>query len=222
MAGMAGRAGFAGLAGLAAGAGLALALAGCAVDSTAGTPGSAELGSSSPYRGVALTEPIDKPSTTGLVDQAGKPYDLRTATEGEVTLVFVGCTHCSADCPATLKTLARAVAELSPQEQALVQVVFITADPARDTPRRLATWLAAFDPGFVGLTGPVGRIDSIATAMRIAAFPPARTPSGTIMVMHGDQVVGFGADGESHLIWTNGTPAADIAHDLRLLVYDQT
>jgi protein SCO1 len=174
------------------------------------------------FRGAELAEPVVKPSTQGLVDQLGQPYDLATRTRHEVALVFVGYTHCPDECPMTMATLALAVRKLSPDERAMVQVVFITADPVRDTPKRLRQWLAQFDRSFVGLTGSVQRLDSIAASIGIAAFPPTYEPDGTVDVEHGDQVVGFGADGAGRVMWTAGTPAADFAHDLKLLVYDQS
>jgi len=210
--------------GLAAGM-FALAVAGCGSSSgVAGDDAVAmkALQSPSAFRGVELADPVAMPSTDGLIDQNGRPYQLRTAIRHQIGLVFVGYTHCPDECPTTMATLAMALRTLTPDERAMVRVVFITADPARDTPRRLRTWLAQFDPTFVGLTGPLRKLDAVAASMGIAAFPPTRAPDGTIEVEHGDQVVGFGSNGASKIMWTDGTPAADYVHDLKLLVYDQS
>jgi protein SCO1/2 len=69
------------------------------------------------------------------------------------TIMFFGYTYCPDICPTTLATLkdfkARVVAAgISPP-----QVVFISVDPARDTPARIASFVSFFDPAFIGATG---------------------------------------------------------------------
>jgi protein SCO1 len=87
-----------------------------------------------------------------LVDQAGRPFGL-DALRGELTLLFFGFTHCPDVCPLTLKVLADARAELTTSApRALPNIVFVSVDPNRDTPERIATYLANFDPRFIGVT----------------------------------------------------------------------
>ena len=86
-----------------------------------------------------------------LIGHDGKP---RTAIDfaGKVVLISFGFTHCPDVCPTTLATLASAVRSLG-SEATRVQVLFVTIDPARDTPPVLAKYVTAFEPSFLGLSG---------------------------------------------------------------------
>jgi protein SCO1/2 len=88
-----------------------------------------------------------------LTDTEGRPYDLARATEGKVTLVYFGYTHCPDLCPINMALTAAALRDLPPGQRAKVSVVFITTDPARDKPAVIRAWLDRFDRSFVGLTG---------------------------------------------------------------------
>lgn len=92
-----------------------------------------------------------------LTDQNGRPFRL-SDQRGKVVLLNFGYTHCPDVCPATLSDLAKA-RQLLGADASQVEVVFVTVDPQRDTPERLKSYLAAFDPTFIGVTG-------AATAMR--------------------------------------------------------
>lgn len=71
---------------------------------------------------------------------------------GKVVLLTFGFTHCAAVCPTTLATLAQARKGLG-EAADQVQVIFVTVDPERDSAAHMKQYLAAFDPGFVGVTG---------------------------------------------------------------------
>jgi len=88
-----------------------------------------------------------------LVDQDGRPTDQRVLN-GKWSVVFFGYTFCPDYCPTTLTTLGRAMTLLGPRA-AKVQVVFVTVDPARDTPAALKSYLSSkvFPRNAVGLTG---------------------------------------------------------------------
>ena len=88
-----------------------------------------------------------------LVDQDARPVD-QSVLKGRWTAVFFGYTYCPDVCPTTLTTLGSAVDELGAKSKDF-QVVFITVDPHRDTPRQLKGYLssASFPKGTIGLTG---------------------------------------------------------------------
>ena len=102
-----------------------------------------------------------------LVDQNGQ---LRTEKmlKGKWTAVFFGYTFCPDVCPTTLQSLADAQGRLGPRAKDL-QVVFVTVDPARDTPAQLRTYLSsqAFPKGTVGLTGTPDQIAAAAKAYKV-------------------------------------------------------
>lgn len=80
---------------------------------------------------------------------------------GRWTLLSFGFTHCPDVCPATLATLARGKHDLADAAGAPLQVVFISVDPARDTPELLAGYVTYFDPEFLGVTGSHAQLDRL-------------------------------------------------------------
>ncbi len=100
-----------------------------------------------------------------LVDHTGK-----TVTEkdflGQYTLVYFGFTNCPDICPAALQTITAALDALGPKA-ARITPLFITVDPERDTPARLAEYVASFHPRLVGLTGAVAQVKAAAKAYRV-------------------------------------------------------
>lgn len=87
-----------------------------------------------------------------FVDQVGEPFALESL-HGEFAVLFFGFTHCPDVCPLTLKLLADARAELTKRApDAVPKIVFVSVDPARDTPGRIADYLHNFDPEFIGVT----------------------------------------------------------------------
>ena len=108
------------------------------------------------YAGIDLEPPYQRPSFT-LTDTSGAAYDFATATKGRPTLLFFGYTNCPDVCPTTFADIAVALRKLDPSVASQIQVVFVTTDPARDTPQVIREWLDRFDADlptpFVGLTG---------------------------------------------------------------------
>jgi len=102
-----------------------------------------------------------------LVDQDGQPRD-QTMLKGKWSAVFFGYTFCPDVCPTTLQSLADAQGRLGSRGKDL-QVVFVTVDPARDTPGQLKTYLSsqAFPKGTIGLTGAPDQIARTAKAYRV-------------------------------------------------------
>ena len=133
------------------------------------------------YNGAFLEDPYAVPGVA-LTDTDGKPFDL--AAQDKRTLVFFGYTNCPDICQVVMSTIVSAVARLSPEEKRQVQVAFITTDPARDTPTELRTYLDRFDPEYVGLTGPIKRIDQLAKPLKVFIKKGEKLPSGGYAVDH--------------------------------------
>jgi protein SCO1/2 len=102
-----------------------------------------------------------------LIDQDGRAVD-QSILNGRWTAVYFGYTFCPDACPMTLTALAQAQAKLRPSARGF-RVVFITVDPARDTPSQLKSYLAspAFPTGTEGLTGGPDEIAKVARAYRV-------------------------------------------------------
>ena len=108
-----------------------------------------------------------------LVDTEGVPRTLRDY-HGRVVVIFFGFLHCPDACPAGLFKLAQVMKQLGPVA-AQVQVLFITLDPERDTPTALKSYVSAFHPHFIGLTGTAVQVDQVASAFNVQY---ARVPLG--------------------------------------------
>jgi protein SCO1 len=86
-----------------------------------------------------------------LTDQNGEPFRL-AAQRGRPVVLFFGYTHCPDICPTTLSAWSQVERQLG-DAAGDVTFAFVTVDPERDTPARLAKHLAVFSPRFVGLSG---------------------------------------------------------------------
>ena len=97
-----------------------------------------------------------------LVNQDGQPVDQRVL-DGKWSVVFFGYTFCPDFCPTTLTTLGKAMDELGPKAKD-AQVVFITIDPARDTPAAMKTYISSrvFPKNIIGLTGTPAQVVQVA------------------------------------------------------------
>jgi protein SCO1/2 len=131
-----------------------------------------------------------------LVDQNG-----RAANEGLLvgkwSAVFFGYTYCPDVCPATLTALKVVKQRLGPKANAL-QVVFVTVDPARDTPAQLNSYLSseAFPRPIVGLTGTPEQIAAIAKAYK--AFYAKNGTGPDYLMDHGSAIYLMDPQGRFH------------------------
>jgi protein SCO1/2 len=110
-------------------------------------------------------------------DAFGGPFTLtnhmgESVTEqdfaGRHRLIYFGFTYCPAICPTELSKIAAALTQLG-EQAAAVQPLFITVDPARDTPEKLKPYVAMFHPALIGLTGTEDQIKDVLKAYKIYA-----------------------------------------------------
>ncbi|MFF3288542.1 SCO family protein [Streptomyces sp. NPDC003023] len=168
---------------------------------------------------TVLTQPYAKPDLV-LTDTKGKKFDLREATKGRPTLIYFGYTHCPDVCPLTMSNLAIAKKQLPKADQDKLQVVFVTTDPERDTPAELGKWLpSAGDPSFIGLTGDFPTIQAGAGQIGIGIDAPKKEKDGTVVSMHGAQVIAFSPKtDQGYVLYGEDTTAEEWAEDLPKLV----
>ncbi|MBU1212584.1 MAG: SCO family protein [Alphaproteobacteria bacterium] len=135
-----------------------------------------------------------------LVDQNSKTFSS-DSLKGRPYAVFFGFTHCPDICPTTLFEMTRHLEALGPKADRL-QVLFITVDPARDTPEQLQQYLSAFDPRIVGLSGSEAQIADVAKKYRIVAEKVV-TSDGSYTMNHTATVFLFDGKGAltSTLSW---------------------
>lgn len=176
--------------------------------------------SASAYGGVELTEPYRMPNAT-LTDSDGQKFNLRTGSDKPVVIVFFGYTNCPDICKTTMSDLASALNRVTPETRAKVQVLLITVDPDRDTPAVLKSYLARFDPTFIGLTAPLDQVRTIAATMGVVIEGTTKTGQG-YEVTHSTQVVGFDKARLGRLVWTQGTSIGDFKADFDRLAAAQS
>ena len=100
-----------------------------------------------------------------LIDTKGNPVTQNDLL-GKPSAMFFGYTNCPDVCPTTLMDLTRLMKDMGADADKL-NVVFITIDPARDTPGELATYLSSFDPRIRGFTGTDAEIAAVAKAYHV-------------------------------------------------------
>ena len=99
-----------------------------------------------------------------LTDQDGRPARWDDY-KGQYRIVYFGYTYCPDVCPVDLQRIMQAFAQFekaAPERAAKVQPILISVDPARDTPAVLKTYVAAFHPRLIGLTGKPDQIAKVA------------------------------------------------------------
>ena len=166
-------------------------------------------------RGAAPLAPMEKVAFT-LQDARGGTFDFRRETDGHITLLYFGYTSCPDVCPVQMATLAAALREVGPEVRSRVLTIFVTVDPARDTPERLRTWLGAFDSTFVGLRGTP---EEIARALAFYRYPTPETSGEEVgyTVSHPALLYAFTPDNLGRALYGPETTRATWAHDLTLM-----
>ncbi|MFB0628042.1 SCO family protein [Streptomyces sp. M-16] len=197
----------------------ALALTACGSE-TAKNTGTVTQISGQKKAGAAtvLDRPFDKPELV-LTDTTGKPWNLREQTKGRPTLIYFGYTNCPDVCPLTMSNIAVAKKALPQADRDKLQVVFVTTDPERDTPDSLGAWLRAQDPSFTGLTGDFATIQAAARSLGIGIEAPKKEADGSVVSMHGAQVIAFSPKtDEGYVLYGEGTTVDDYTKDLPKIV----
>ncbi len=136
---------------------------------------------------------------------------------GKVAILYFGYTHCPDVCPLTLTHLHMVMQKLGPLAEH-VRVLFVTVDPARDTPEVLHQYVNAFDQRDVGLTGSEQQIRGMAKRYRVAFNKGPANGQGGYEVNHSSAIYIFDGQGHVRLLATPADTTDAIAHDVRQLV----
>jgi protein SCO1/2 len=189
--------------------------------------------------------PADKPAAEGGVvssgmptakqncgnrssDAIGGPFHL-TAHNGSPTteesfrgrksFVFFGFTHCPDVCPITLFNIGKAISLLPPGKQA-PRTVFISVDPARDTPEAISQYIQSngFPKDIVGLTGTLDELEQTVTGFKtqFSRDEDADSAAG-YLVSHSSILYLMDENWKLQTFFTDGTPPQEIADCLASL-----
>ena len=131
-----------------------------------------------------------------LVDQSGDRMRLSDLA-GNAVMMFFGYTFCPDVCPATLARMREVKTALSEEDAARFTGVFISVDPARDTPKRLGRYVEFFDPAFLGLTGSEDELEDVARRYGAQFMIPEGQPADGYLVNHSS--IGYLIDPTGHV-----------------------
>jgi cytochrome oxidase Cu insertion factor (SCO1/SenC/PrrC family) len=148
-----------------------------------------------------------------LTDQNGT---RRTDADfrGKLMLVYFGFTFCPDICPTDLLQMALAVEQLG-QAGEMVQPIFITVDPERDTPDHLKEYMPLFHPRFIGLSGDEFAIAAAARAYRVYYKKVERDEKSGYTVDHSAFIYLMDRNGAYLGFFPPGTPAERLVESIR-------
>jgi protein SCO1/2 len=176
-------------------------VAGCASGSTdTTTSANGETG----WHGTGVSKGYPMPDLQ-FTDTEGQQVTPAEVARTPVTLIFFGYTHCPDICNVVLANFASALRGATPAVRKDVRMLFVTTDPARDTPDVVRDYLDRFDPTYEGLVAPVGTYEK-----------PDGSQGGNYMVSHGTYTTAF-LHGAARVVWSADTPVADLRADLTRL-----
>jgi cytochrome oxidase Cu insertion factor (SCO1/SenC/PrrC family) len=133
----------------------------------------------------------------------GGPFELTDQTghqrtdvdfRGKLVVLYFGYTYCPDVCPAELQSISLALDSLGAAAEA-VQPLFITVDPERDNPARLADFVSSFHPRLIGLTGSLAEVRKTAIAYRTFFVKNSAATRGDYSVDHTGFIYLVGKDG---------------------------
>lgn len=160
---------------------------------------------------------IMPPLDFALVDENGDSVQAEEYL-GKPTLVYFGYTYCPDVCPITLARLGDAIRKLDDETRDEIQVLFISVDPARDTPEVLKRYTDAFGPEFVGLSGNKAAIDAVTNRYRVAYEYGEENENGDYLVTHSSAVFAFDREGQAKFLVRDSHPITDVEADIKRLV----
>lgn len=165
----------------------------------------------------------------GTVIQSPDPsYDFTlTSSKGDVSLsnfhgklvlIYFGYTFCPDICPATLANIAQAMRDMGPAKAEQIQTMMISLDPERDTPEKLADYVAHFDPTFIGITGKKEQIDEVTSLYGIFYQKHEEPGKSGYLIDHTATLLVVDRKGYLKLVFPFGVTAAEIADDLEYML----
>ena len=149
------------------------------------------LGCQAPEQGDGVPR-LDRYELGGeftLTDHSGHPFEL-TDLRGETVALFFGYTHCPDYCPLTLSKLVQVESLIDRP----LHVLFVTVDPARDSPGQLRAYLSSFDLPVTGLTGDPEQVARVARQYGAGFQRHGEDGGGSYTVDHGTRT--YLIDGE--------------------------
>jgi protein SCO1/2 len=172
------------------------------------------VASSAPALKAGVFDPPRAAPDFSLQSSEGGTLTLRSY-RGKVVILGFGFTSCPDVCPTTLATLAQARRKLG-SAAADVQIVYVTVDPERDSPQRMKEYLHAFDPTFIGGSGPADQLAAVRKDYGILA--EKKVKGSSYLVAHSSYTYLIDRRGRLRALMQYGRGPDDYVHDLKILL----
>lgn len=170
---------------------------------------------------IAGAQRVPAPDVSSLalpeVDATGNetPYPFVADADG-LMLVYFGYTHCPDVCPTTLADVRTALRQLG-DDAARVQVAMATIDPDHDTGEILSPYVTSFVDDAVALRTTNDEELAAAAEEFGVTYSVTANEDGDIEVVHSGSLYAVDDTGTLVVTWSFGTPASDMANDMRLI-----
>ena len=151
-----------------------------------------------------------------LVDPFGQRRQL-SDFKGKVVVVFFGFTQCPDFCPTTLNEWVQVKKSLADKGD-LLQPVFITLDPERDTPELLKAYMANFDPSFIALIPALDQLPALAKQYKIYYKKVETGSSGNYTMDHSAGTYVYDTSGRLRLYARYGLGPQALSQDIGKLL----
>lgn len=149
---------------------------------------------------------------------AAGPVSLQVL-RGKVVTLYFGYTHCPDICPTSLGVLSGALNRLDEAEMAGVVPIFISLDPARDTPAHLADYVRYFHASMLGITGSEEEIAQVAGLYGVNYYRVDLEGSAAgYAINHSGATYLIDQDGTLRFAFPHATPAKMILEAMRYLL----
>jgi len=167
-----------------------------------------------PLHGTVIQSP--EPSYDFTLTGANGDVSL-SDYRGKIVLIYFGYTFCPDICPATLGNVTAALKKIGSKADD-VQLIMISVDPGRDTPEKLAKYVAHFHPSFVGITGTKEEVDTVTSLYGIFYEIKQGSTATDYLIDHTATLMAIDRDGYLKLVFPFGVTADDIADDLKYML----
>lgn len=148
-----------------------------------------------------------------MVNQSGETVTEKTYA-GKPMLLFFGYTYCPDVCPTELQVMAEALRQLGAKGSD-IQPIFVSVDPARDTPETLKAYVANFGEQFIGLTGSPEQLAAMAQGYRVFYQKVDNKDAPDAYLMdHSSIIYLMGPDGKFLKHFTYSTDAKALAEGI--------
>jgi protein SCO1/2 len=151
-----------------------------------------------------------------LTDHNGQALPIKDF-KGKVVVLFFGYTQCPDVCPTTMAELAEVKKQLG-KDGDKVQGLFVTVDPARDTPQVLKAYMANFDPTFLALTAPPDKLEAVTKDYKVYFKKVEGKTPGSYTMDHSAGSYVYDTNGNIRLYTRYGSGAQALASDIQLLL----